>query len=81
MPEGWGLAETRIVLRRNSATMAAFNALWWAELEKYSCRDQIAFPMICKLLGLRWDVIPGRVVGDKHPQIWHAAHTKGKSKK
>lgn len=80
MPEHWGLAETRIVLRKHTPAMADLGAAWWAQLEQYSQRDQIALPFVCWQRGIRWDVIPGRVNGDRHPQVWHTGHAKGVSR-
>jgi hypothetical protein len=77
MPARWGLAETRVVIRRHTAAIAQLNDAWWQEIVHYSQRDQIAFPFTCWRLGTRWDVIPGRVLGDKNPHVWHTNHRKG----
>ena len=74
-PRGWGLAETRIVIRRNTPAIRALNEAWWAEIDAGSNRDQVALPYVCWQQGLRWDVIPGRVNGNGHKQVWHAKHT------
>ena len=78
MPEHWGLAETRVVIRRNTPEMCALNAAWWAEIAAHSRRDQIALPFVCWQAGLRWAEIPGRIQGDRHPDFWHdgAVHIK-----
>lgn len=74
MPAHWGLAETRVVIRRHTPAAAALDAAWWTEIAQYSQRDQIALPFTCWRLGRRWDVIPGRVLGDTHPAVWHTGH-------
>lgn len=74
-PRGWGLAETRIVIRRNMPAIRALNEAWWVEIDAGSVRDQVALPYVCWKAGIRWDTLPGRVNGDKHPHIWHTQHT------
>lgn len=74
MPERWGLAETRVVLRRHTPAARELDTAWWAEIARYSQRDQVALPFVCWRLGRRWDVIPGRVLGDTHPAVWHTRH-------
>ena len=77
MPARWGLAETRVVIRRHTDAIARLNDAWWQEIAHYSQRDQIALPFTCWRLGMRWDVIPGRVLADKNPHVWHTNHRKG----
>jgi len=38
-----GLAETRVVIRRNTPMVALFNEMWWSQIEHYSQRDQLSF--------------------------------------
>jgi len=61
MPENWGLAETRCVVRVNSEKASKMNEAWWAEIQEYSPRDQISLPYVCWKQGLRWSIIPGRI--------------------
>ena len=62
MPRHWGLAATRVVVRRNTPAIAALNEAWWEELQAGSVRDQVSLPFVCWKAGLRWDVLPGRLV-------------------
>ena len=62
MPKHWGLAATRVVMRRNTPAIRALNEAWWAEMEAGSVRDQVSLPFVCWQAGLRWDVIPGKLV-------------------
>jgi hypothetical protein len=73
-PAGWGLAETRIVIRRNTPAIRALNEAWWAEIEAGSVRDQVSLPFVAWQLGQRWDVIPGRCWGDGHSDLIHLRH-------
>jgi hypothetical protein len=43
-PVSW----TAILIRRNNATVDAFNALWSDQLLRYSRRDQLSFPAACE---------------------------------
>ena len=66
MPAGWGLPETRVVIRRNTAQVQWINETWWNEIDRGSCRDQVSVPFVCWKAGVRWDEIPGRC-GPVHP--------------
>jgi hypothetical protein len=77
MPAGWGLPETRCVIRRNTERVRTLNELWWLEMERYSVRDQVSLPFLCWKAGMRWDVIPGRAwVGGKNVNrdFWFVRH-------
>jgi hypothetical protein len=81
MPTKWGLAETKCLIRRNTARIAQFNEAWWSELQKFSRRDQVSFPYVCWKLGLRWGTIPGRAGEPTFPgtlnlAFWHTKHQK-----
>jgi len=57
MPRNWGLAETRVFIRRNTPQIRALNEALWNEIKTRSVRDQIALPYVCWKLGLRWAAI------------------------
>lgn len=59
MPRNWGLAATRIVIRRNTEPIRALNEAWWAEIERGSVRDQVSLPFVCWKAGMRWGALPG----------------------
>lgn len=59
MPTHWGLAATRVVIRRNTPAMRALNEAWWTEIERGSLRDQVSLPFVCWQQGVRWAVLPG----------------------
>lgn len=59
MPARWGLAETGLMIRRNTPAIHEFNEAWWAEIAHGSFRDQVSFPFICWKRGIRWTTIPG----------------------
>jgi SAM-dependent methyltransferase len=40
------LAETGIIIRKHNEKVIRFNENWWAEISRWSYRDQISFPII-----------------------------------
>lgn len=60
MPPGWGLPETRCVIRRNCRSIVDLNVCWWQQMERYSYRDQVSLPYCCWKAGFKWREIPGR---------------------
>lgn len=77
MPVNWGLACTKVVIRRNTKAMRALGEAWWTEIERHSLRDQVSLPYVCWKAGLRWNVIPGICdTRNEHNQLWYVRHTK-----
>ena len=81
MPAGWGLPETKCVIRRNTEAMQKLGDAWFAEIERFSVRDQVSLPYVCWKMGVKWDVIPGRAglptyPGTKNPAFWFTKHKK-----
>lgn len=87
MPPGWGLPETRCVIRRNTSSVNLLNAAWWGEMERGSVRDQVSLPYLCwkadsvfkthNLGSMKWNVIPGRawVSGKRvNKDFWFTRH-------
>ena len=70
MPAMWGLAETRVFIRRNNELMRKFGEAWWYEIENYSLRDQIGLPYVCWKMSIRWDELPGQCRGDNRSPHW-----------
>ena len=60
MPKRWGLAATRVVIRRNTTRIRELNESWWTEIEHGSVRDQVSLPYVCWRHKVRWGVLPGR---------------------
>lgn len=46
MPEGFGLAECGMIIRRNNSIVEEFNNRWWTEITAYCQRDQMSFPYV-----------------------------------
>ena len=59
MPELWGLAQTGMLIRRNTAAIRELNEKWWAEIVEWSCRDQVSLPFVCWTLRLKWSILVG----------------------
>lgn len=45
-PEHYGLSETPLIIRRNTADVIRFNIYWWAILCGHSKRDQLSFDFV-----------------------------------
>ena len=50
-PSHFGLGETCVVARRNSAATRRVNELWWNEIRKGSVRDQLSFDYVRWIMG------------------------------
>lgn len=46
MPEKFGLMECGMLIRKNNDIVNEFNERWWAEVCRYTNRDQMSFPYI-----------------------------------
>ena len=46
MPADFGMAECGMLIRKHSAIVEEFNNRWWAEICRYSHRDQMSFPYV-----------------------------------
>ena len=60
-PEGFGLVETGIVMRRNNPDVTRFNEMWKSEILKGSVRDQLSFNYVAWKTGIRLKYIPGNL--------------------
>jgi len=58
-PVGAGLSEMTCFVRRNNPKTNLLFEQWWADICRYSHRDQVSFPKVFK--GQKWNVIPGSV--------------------
>lgn len=54
-----GLAATGVVVRRHTESVVRLNEAWWAQLSRFTARDQLSFNYVCWKLGMRYAVIPG----------------------
>ena len=54
-----GLCELTCFVRKNNQKSNDLFEKWWAEVTRYSNRDQISFPVVFK--GQKWATIPGSV--------------------
>ena len=79
MPRRWGLAETRVVIRRNTPEIRALNEAWWAEIERGSLRDQVSLPYVCWKQSVRWGILHGRCYSRNQSREYvYLRHTKKK---
>lgn len=63
MPVNFGLAECGMIIRRHNTATEEFNERWWAEICRYTNRDQMSFPYVLWKMKDRIKVnfIPGNV--------------------
>jgi len=47
-PQHAGLAECNFIIRRHNVRVKAFNEAWWAQICRYSRRDQLSFPYVLR---------------------------------
>lgn len=48
-PPRWGLWYGTVLFHRHTDEVARFNGDWWAQIERYSRRDQISLPVIPRI--------------------------------
>jgi len=47
-----------VIVRRHTEQIKKLNELWWEQLKKFSCRDQISFPYVLWKTGIKCSQIP-----------------------
>lgn len=57
-PLNFGLYGTGILIRKNTSDVIKFMKMWYNEIEKYSCRDQISFSYILWKNPIKLNTIP-----------------------
>jgi len=73
--ENFGLAEPNVIIRRHNKKVARFNEAWWAEICRWSYRDQISFTIIAREFpDLKINLIDGNV--RHHPYFKYISHLK-----
>ena len=70
-PPGKGLAETRILLRKNTKTVALFNDCWWNEIVHGCRRDQVSFPFAAWLSRLEYRLMEGLAIDQGFAYVPH----------
>jgi SAM-dependent methyltransferase len=66
-PEHWGLWENAVIGRHHTPEVIAMGDAWAAEVDQWSPHDQMSFPVVLRLAGMRATVLPGRALGSP----WH----------
>ena len=57
-----GLWACTVILRRHTPFMREFGRRWWAEVEAFSHRDQISFPVVVAETGAKVSEFPGSLL-------------------
>ncbi len=72
-PDNNGLYENGVIVRRHSKIIEEFNNAWWAEICRWSYRDQLSFPVILeKFPSLKVKSNTGDV--RRHPMFQYIKH-------
>lgn len=70
-----GLYEMGVIVRKHTDTVKALNESWWAEICRWSFRDQISFPYVLnKFPHLKLNIIEGNV--RRHKYFEYELHKK-----
>lgn len=54
-----GLAETNVLIRRNTSEVNNAMDCWWNYVFKFSKRDQLSFDFVMNKIGIQYEKIPG----------------------
>jgi hypothetical protein len=74
-PGQLGLYTTGILARRNTPEVRRFNEAWWAEVERFSDRDQISFPYVLWKQKLELNaVVPPDFTDGHYPFLYQRNH-------
>jgi hypothetical protein len=65
-PQGAGLVECTVILRRHTQRVQCLNELWYKEIERGSRRDQLSFNYATHKLGLKYAHLPGTIISNPH---------------
>ncbi len=55
--QDWPVIAGTIILRKHTEAVARFNEMWWAEICRYSKRDQLSLPHVLRQSGVSYRVI------------------------
>lgn len=58
LPARVGMVASGIIIRRHRAEVTQFCELWWAQIKKYSIRDQLSFNYVAWKGDFRYSVMP-----------------------
>jgi hypothetical protein len=58
-PANWGLGECNVIIRRHNEKVKRFCNAWWAEICRWSARDQMSFPFVLRNSDIKCNFVPG----------------------
>lgn len=76
-PQNNGLAECTVILRRHTRQIIKFNETWYAEIKRWSRRDQLSFNYVARKLGLKYKLLPGLL--DNNPHFFWFPHARSRA--
>jgi len=65
-PEHWGLWASGSMCRNESRLVRELMTKWWDEMLRWSERDQLSMPFVCRALGFRPDTWPWELYKNPH---------------
>lgn len=60
-PVGRARIATGVLVRRHTEAVAHFNEAWWAQITRFTARDQLSFDYVCWKMGMEYAIIPGNL--------------------
>ena len=64
-PQGNGLPECPVIIRRNNKISRDFNCMWWDESQTGTIRDQISFPYVQYKTRIKVGYLPGTILNNE----------------
>lgn len=58
-PYNWGLWATGVIARKHTLEVIKMGYQWLSEIQRFSTRDQVSHPSVCRANGLRPNTLPG----------------------
>ena len=70
---------TGVLIRKHTGAITALNNAWWAEMTRFTLRDQLSFDYLCWVLGIECGVIPAELWPGLSPDaFWRCEHREPK---
>lgn len=74
IPDRKEMAMGGLIIRRNKPIVNQFSEAWWAEICRWSQRDQLSFPVVRRLFPeMKVNIVAGNI--KDHPYIRYETHT------
>lgn len=71
-PRKTGVFNCGFMIRRHNERTKAFNEAWWAEITRWSPRDQLSFPVVMRSMDIKINPLTGDI--RNHPYLEYKPH-------